>query len=693
MGCRKKSFAKTATRIRRNRDHEIFPPGGSMLQSRLLFCLALVLPLSCAVARAADSSEAHTRTGALDAESALATAGGTTFKGPRDWNVRRADTLLILDAPEGDSHIVLAELPAADAEAAAKAVWAIYRPEAKYPVRLVTARAARDGWEERKVINYETSPNEKLTVYAVVSRSGTNWSVLVVDSAEKTAAKRGAAVALVIQSLRPKGYVRETFAGRTPHRLDAGRIAAMRTFLTDAMKEAGVPGASFALLQDGAVVYEGGIGVRALGKSAPVDANTLFIAASNTKGMSTLLLATLVDQGKLRWDQPVVEVYPAFRLGSPEVTRQVLIRHLVCACTGLPRQDLEWIFEFKRATPASSLALLGTNSPTSGFGEVFQYNNLMAAAAGYIGGHLVYPNLELGAAYDRAMQERIFAPLGMTSTTFDMARAQRTNYASPHADDIEGRTQLASMGMNYSMVPHRPAGGAWSSAHDLIRYVKLEADRGKLPDGRQLVSSENLLMRRSPQVSVGEDKSYGMGLMTETMAGVPVVYHGGSMLGYKSNIYLLPEAGIGAVLLTNSEEGQLLLRPFLRRLLEIVYDGKPEAAEDVQVAVARVKADIAEQRKRLVMPADAGLAGKLAKTYRSAELGDLAVRRNGRDVVFDVGEWKGKVASRKNDDGSISFIIADPSAPGFEFVVAERDGKRVLIVRDGQHEYLFIERS
>lgn len=92
-----------------------------------MLCLVLALPLSGTVARAADSSEAYTRTGALDAESALATAGGTTFKGPRGWSVRRADTLLILDAPEGDSHIVLAEVPAADAEAAAKAVWAVYR--------------------------------------------------------------------------------------------------------------------------------------------------------------------------------------------------------------------------------------------------------------------------------------------------------------------------------------------------------------------------------------------------------------------------------------------------------------------------------------------------------------------------------------------------------------------------------------
>ncbi len=110
------------------------------------------------------------------------------------------------------------------------------------------------------------------------------------------------------------------------------------------MKQLGVPGAGVALVENGKVVYEGGIGVRELGKPTPVDAHTLFMVASNTKGMSTLLLAQLVDQGKLRWDQPVTEVYPQFRLGSAETTRKVLIRHLVCACTGLPRKDFEWIF-------------------------------------------------------------------------------------------------------------------------------------------------------------------------------------------------------------------------------------------------------------------------------------------------------------------------------------------------------------
>ena len=90
--------------------------------------------------------------------------------------------------------------------------------------------------------------------------------------------------------------------------------------------------------------------------------------------------------------------------------------------------------------------------PTSKFGEVFQYSNLMATAAGYIGGHLVYPDMELGAAYDEAMQKMIFDPLGMNSTTFDYARALAGNHATPHGDDVDGKPSIASMDLNYSIV-------------------------------------------------------------------------------------------------------------------------------------------------------------------------------------------------------------------------------------------------
>ena len=627
----------------------------------------------------------------LDADTPLV-AGVSKITGARDWSARQEPGLIVLEAPEGDTRLALVEVDAPDAASATAAAWARYQPDFKRTVKLVTAEDAINGWQERKATSYETSPNEKAVIYAEAFRDGDKWTVLLIDGTEQTVGKRDAALDLAQQSLRPKNYLPESFATRTAHPLDAARQEQMRSFLLESMKALGIPGLSYALLDHGRIVYEGGLGVRELGKPALVDEHTLFMAASNTKGMSTLMLSTLVDEGKLKWDQKVVDVYPGFKLGSAETTSKVQVKHLVCACTGLPRQDLEWIFEFKNATPETSLKLLATNSPTSGFGEVFQYNNLMASAAGYIGGHIAYPDKPLGAAYDEAMQKRIFTPLGMNDTTFDMARALRSNHASPHSYNVDSKVEVLPMSFNYSVVPHRPAGGVWTSAHDLIRYVQLEANQGKLPDGTQVVSAEALLARRQPQVAAGENRSYGMGLSIETAWGVPVVYHGGSMFGYKSDIYLIPGEGTGAVLLTNSDQGRPLLRPMLRRLMEILYDGKPEAADGVRGAAERQAAERKQERSATALPPDAGAVKALAQRYRSAELGDLTVRRKGRDVVFDFGEWQTPVGTHKNEDGSLSFMTSAAAFSGLELVAGKASGKRTLTVRDGQHEYIFTER-
>jgi CubicO group peptidase (beta-lactamase class C family) len=620
---------------------------------------------------------------------------GATFTLPKGWTFSATPQFVVAQPPEADTHVAIVDVgEATDAKDAAAKAWALYRPEANHPFKLATARPPREGWDERAVIDYETSPNDKLTITAIALRAGTSWTVMILDASDATAEKRGAAIGLISASLRAAGYQRETFAGRSAHPLDAARVAALQSFVQTSMRQLGVPGVGLALIDHGKLIYEGGLGVKALGQPDPVDAHTLFMIASNTKGMSTLLLAEEVDQGKLAWDQPVTQVYPAFKLGSADTTRQVLMRHLVCACTGLPRKDFDWIFDTRRDTPASTtFAQLADTQPTSGFGEVFQYNNLMASAAGYIGGHLYAPDRELGAAYDLAMQRMVFVPLGMRETTFDMARAQAGDHASPHGDDLNGKPALASMDFNYAVVPYRPAGGAWSSAHDMSRYVLNELNLGKLPSGRQLVSAKNLLARRAKSVPTGEDGYYGMGLEVDTTWGVEVVHHGGSMAGYKSDWIAIPEAGVGAVILTNADTGRMMLRPFMRRLLEVMYDGKLEAAGDVAAAAARNQAEIAKDRERLVVPAAADLTGALAPAYASPDLGSLKVVRDGARTVFDFGLWKSEVASRKNDDGTVSFVAIDPAVSGFEFVVAQRDGKRALVIRDSQHEYVYTEAS
>ena len=622
----------------------------------------------------------------LAADAPRGTAAGTTFLAPAGWSLHRTGTMVVLDPPETDTHLVLVDVGAAsDARAAVAAAWAAWRPQNPPKLKVLSSQPGRNGWAERAVVDYETSASERLAIQAVALRREQAWTVLLIDASEPTAEKRGGPIAQVSQSVRPAGYKRENFAGRTPHPLDAARVARIQDFVRSAMKELQVPGVGLALAQGDKTVYAGGLGVRELGKPAPVDARTLFMAASNTKGMSTLLVARLVDDGKLTWTEPVVDAYPAFRLGDAEVTKQVRIEHLVCACTGLPRQDFEWLFEFRHATPESSMALLGTMQPTSRFGEVFQYSNLMASAAGYIGGHLTYPDLPLGPAYDRAMQTRIFDPLGMRDTTFDYRRALRSDHASPHAVDADGHERVVDMAFNWSMAPHRPAGGVWTSSGDLIRYVELELAQGRLPDGKQLVSAENLLARRRAGVPAGEDETYGMGLFTNRSWGVPVVHHGGSMAGYKSDIVILPDAQVGAVLLTNSDEGQQMLRPFLRKLLEVVYDGEPEADADVAARARRIADARAEERTHLVLPAAAADVARLAPAYTSKELGTLDVRRHGANTVFDFGEWRSEVAARHNDDGTLSFVTASPGVDGFDFVV----GERRLTLRDGQHEYRF----
>ncbi len=122
------------------------------------------------------------------------------------------------------------------------------------------------------------------------------------------------------------------------------------------------------------------------------------------------------------------------------------------------------------------------------------------------------------------------------------------------------------------------------------------------------------------------------------------------------------------------------------------FGARPHSSDArVKVAAEQTRAWLAKERMRLVIPADPAEAKKLASRYANPSVGDLAVRRKGKTVTFDFGEWRSTVASRLNDDKTISFITIDPLVGGFNLVVGEHDGKRALILRDSQHEYPFVE--
>ena len=627
----------------------------------------------------------------LTADSPRTTVAGNTFIAPAGWKLSVRDQATILDAPEGNSHLALIDVKAADADAAVAAAWKQYGVEPKWPLINTNDLANRDNWTNIRVYNYQTAPNEKRDVQVLTRKANDVWTVAIYDFDQGVAEKRGAQVSLIFGRLLPKGYSRESFAGKTAHKLDANRMAELERFVDEGRKKLGVPGVSIGVIEDGKVLFAGGFGQRDIDGAAKPDGDTRYMIASNSKALTTLMLAKLVDEGKFKWDTHVTDVLPSFKLGDADTTRQVLIRHLICACTGLPRQDFEWLFQFKGITPANIMTTLGTMQPTSKFGELFQYSNPLAAGAGYVGGHAAYGDMELGAAYDKAMQTRVFDPLGMKETTFDFARALAANHATAHAANLDGKPAHAVFDLDYSAIPIRPAGAAWSSVNDILKYVQMELNEGVLPNGKRYISKEALLARRTPQVPIGKDVTYGMGLMVDQTYGVPVVHHGGDLIGYHSDMIWYPQQKVGAVILTNADAGSRLRGPFSRKLLELMFDGKPQAEADVNAAAKRYFDDIAAFRKLVTVPADPAESGKLAAAYANDALGDLAVTHPDGRTVFDFGEWKSDVASRKEQDGSVTFVTISPGIEGLEFVAGSGE-KKTLTVRDAQHEYVFRER-
>ncbi|WP_390549915.1 serine hydrolase domain-containing protein [Qipengyuania sp. MTN3-11] len=621
------------------------------------------------------------------------TEAGIEYVQPKDWTASTSENSLAFASPENDLRMVVVDVgPAQDAAEAAAKAWAAIPGRSAPTPRNVTPLPATNGWEERASVSYETLPSEHATRSALALRFGGEWTVLIVDGSSATAAKRSAALQVVQQGLRPAGFAEESFAGKTANALTPERIKAMTDFVEESREALRVPGVGFALIDDGKVAWEGGFGVRALGSPEPVDADTKFMIASNTKGMTTLLLSVLADEGKLDWDQKVVDLYPDFRLGNAAVTQSVLVRHLVCACTGLPRKDFNFILADPGAPAIDTFTQLADTMPTSEFGDLFQYSNQLASAAGYVAGHLLHPELELGIAYDRAMQEKIFDPLGMDTATFDYDEGMAGNWAAPHGIDIDGEVVRMSNDFNYAPYPYRPAGAAFASTKDMIRYVQLELSKGVTPEGERVVSEENLLARREKGVQVGPGSWYGMGLFQRDAWGVPVVTHGGTLLGYHSNWYVLPEEDIGLVILTNSDPGAQMLGPVLRRLLEVLYDGKPEAATEVAAAAGRIEAQATARRERLTYPGDPAVLAGLAKHYVDPSVGQITISERGGQKWLDAGFVEGPIATRANADGSVSIVSVGPGSIGIEALVGSRDGKRTLTISDGQQsQFVYVE--
>ena len=147
---------------------------------------------------------------------------------------------------------------------------------------------------------------------------------------------------------------------------------------------------------------------------------------------------------------------------------------------------------------------------------------------------------------------------------------------------------------------------------------------------------------------------------------------------------------VAAVIVTNSDEGVGLLGPFQRRLLEILFDGAPEAQESVATSAKNMRSAVLKERERLTIPSEVA-EDALAPQDANDSLGSVEVVFKADQTWLDMGEWQSPVASRKNDDGTVSLVTTSPGLTGFTFVIGMQDDTRTLTLRDAQHEYVFVE--
>lgn len=406
-----------------------------------------------------------------------------------------------------------------------------------------------------------------------------------------------------------------------------------------------VPGVAVGIVKDGKLVFAKGYGVRELGHAERVDADTRFAIGSNTKAFTTAALAILVDEGKLHWDDRVIDYLPDFRMADPYVTREFTVRDLLTHRSGLGLGAGDLLFvtntDFTRQDVVRALRHL---KPVTSFRSQFAYDNLLYVVAGEV------VAVASGKSWEDFVSTRVLAPLGMSDCAVSVDRLRdRTNSAAPHSL-VEGKlTTVAPLGL--ALVA--PAGAIQCSINGMAKWVSTQLARGKAADGSTLFSAAQSEEMWTPQTilpSGGKEAeltrthfmAYGLGWGLQDFDGYKRVFHNGGVPGMVTHVSLIPELNLGVVVLTNQQE-DLALSAISLQILE-AYAGA--AAHDwvalTSAAKARRTEDIGKADQALAPSAavasiDLGAyAGKFADPWR----GGADITRHGKGLRLTFSHTK-----------------------------------------------------
>lgn len=390
-----------------------------------------------------------------------------------------------------------------------------------------------------------------------------------------------------------------------------------------------------------------GYGVRELGKPDRVDENTVFSIASLTKSFTATAAAMLVDDGKLAWDAPVRRYLPTFALGDPYLTDAITVRDLLSHRTGLHGSNMAWVVtDVDRAELLRRTRYLQPERP---FRTTQVYSNVGFTIAGELAA-------AAGTSYEALVRTRIFLPLGMRSTTITMsALANQPNRVSPHA--VIGGVQRPIPWRDIDVIA--PAGAINSTAADMAQWLRFQLGDGTF-GGRRLVSAEGLWEIHSPQVVITVTPAmkrarlvegwgaYALGWNVMDYRGHPMVWHSGNADGQPSIMALLPNDGLGVVVMTNTWAAGLLHAMILNRVMDTYLGAPPrDWSGEMLARKTQIRDQYAQSLHALEATRVAGTKpshpiADYAGTYTDSLYGDEIVHLDGKALTLRMG--RGQVA-------------------------------------------------
>lgn len=316
-----------------------------------------------------------------------------------------------------------------------------------------------------------------------------------------------------------------------------------------AMAIESIPGMALSVVYEGQEILRTGYGITDLDNPFLVNENTVFRLASLSKGFAPVLVGMLVDEGVLGWDDYIVDYLPGFRLKTVKATEDLTIRHVLSHTTGLTRHAYSNLLN--SSVPYRDIVpKLHRVSVPHQAGSIYNYQNVAYSLIGDV------VEQATGIPYDSLLNERIFKPLEMNTASVGYEKMLATpRAAQPHARNRTGYYRLDFRNKWYDVLP---AAGVNASVSDLAKWLQLMM--GQHPE---LISPESLAEITSKQIGVSpkegvmrawepmEDSGYGLGWRTVRKNGHDIVFHGGFVNGYRTEIGFCPDIGIGVAILSN----------------------------------------------------------------------------------------------------------------------------------------------